>query len=95
MCMTYAERMHNVCANCAVNYMKGVISDIIKVLKVMMNGEIVMYNETLIVAGPVCQKNYLFPVNSNQTRMENIRYILLSFTNPKTFNLRIGRKFCL
>lgn len=75
--------------------MKNVISNITKVLKVTMDGEIVMYNETLIVAGPVCQKNYLFPVNSKQTRMKNNRYILLSFTNPITFNLRIWRKFCL
>lgn len=51
--MTNAERMHNVCVNCAVNYMKNVISNIIKVLKVMMDGEIVMYNKKLIVAGPV------------------------------------------
>lgn len=85
--MTNAERMHNVCVNCAVNYMKNVISNIIKVLKVMMDGEIVMYNETPIVAGPVCKKNYLFPVNSNQMRMKNKRYILLSFTNLKTYNL--------
>lgn len=85
--MTNAERMHNVCVNCAVNYMKNVISNIIKVLKVMMDGEIVMYNKKLIVAGPVCKKNYLFPVNSNPTRMKNKRYILLSFTNLKTYNL--------
>lgn len=95
MCLTYAERMHNVCVNCAVNYMKNVLSNIIKVLKVMMDGEIIMYNETLIVAGPVCQKNYLFPVNSDQTRMKNKRYILRSLTKPKTFNLRIRRKFCV
>lgn len=53
----------------------------------MMDGEIVMYTKKLIVAGPVCKKNYLFPVNSNPTRMKNKRYILLSFTNLKTYNL--------
>lgn len=91
--MTNAERMHNVCVNCAVNYMKNVISNIIKVLKVMMDGEIVMYNETPIVAGPVCKKNNLFPVNSNPTRMKNKRYILLSFTNLKHIICEYGESF--
>lgn len=54
MCLIYVECMYNVCVNCVVNYMKNVIFNIIKVLKVMMDGEIIMYNKIFIVVGLVC-----------------------------------------
>lgn len=87
MFMINVECMYNVCVNCVVNYMKNVIFNIIKVLKVMMDGEIVMYNKKFIVVGLVCKKNYLFLVKFNLMRMKNKRYILLSFINFKIYNL--------